>query len=516
MEQISRSIAAEQFWRDGWNEARQTLKYGSEDLPPDNLSRLTALVEFLKPKNLVDKVRGVIGSAAGGALELDELEDFDDGNPSGSIERAATIVEKLGRDLAADVVAFKSVLPLLINGSELIVALGQGLASASEAPRDIWNTMTAQVAAATDPNVGLLCGFLAGVSKRDAAIANALLDEALEDSTLAVWFPTLQCSVILDEMGLARFHRALELGRAPVRHFTSLVYGGFCAAVAGPELKRLLLAIGRRPGGVSVAMDILSMRMETDRREKRDPVKELVEAGRELITLYEFGSKGSQATREDYQLRIIVLISLPDAAGRPVARRLCRALMAAAARRDVSVHEHDDIMRALFQVHPEDILDELFSGEKAALANSIRLLNAFERFRKTPMDAIPDDIVIGWCDRYPEIRYPLMAAVAPMLKKPTDQVPNEWTNLIQRLLLAAPDPEPVFIEILNRLRPMSWSGSRSTILESNLKLLDHIDIGATPALKAIMDKAKDNLRREIESQRRSETAEDIARSGRFE
>ena len=220
--------------------------------------------------------------------------------------------------------------------------------------------------------------------------------------------------------------------------------------------------------------------------------------------------------REDYALGVIVRASLAGDEGKLIARRLCRDLMTAVARYEVHAFDHGDLINGLFEVHPDDVLDELFSGDTKTQGNSVRLLNNLLRFRKSPMDAVPDDVVIGWCDRDPNVRYNLAAAVALLFKKPDDTAPQEWTNLARQLLLKAPDPEAVFKEIVSRLQPTSWSGSLATKLESRLKLLDQLDDGAIPALAAPLDAAKGTLKRRIEVERRRETEEDRTRSGRFE
>ena len=84
--------------------------------------------------------------------------------------------------------------------------------------------MVAHMAATAKPSVGLLCGFLEGLQKRDSMLTDTLLDEALYDTTLAESFPVLQASVVIDEKGLDRLLRALELGTAPIWRFRFLAF----------------------------------------------------------------------------------------------------------------------------------------------------------------------------------------------------------------------------------------------------------------------------------------------------
>lgn len=71
-------------------------------------------------------------------------------------------------------------------------------------------------------------------------------------------------------------------------------------------------------------------------------------------------------------------------------------------------------------------------------------------------------------------------------------------------------------EIVPRLYPSAWSGSRATTLEGRLKLLSSLPGGDHPALAAAIAKAKADLKASIHSERLREQEEDLARSNHFE
>lgn len=242
LERLSRAIAAKQFWREGWIAVRQTRIYDGKAFPPEIRVRLTALEEFLRPKDLVDKVRGLVLGSRTGRLDLDDFDGVEDQDYAAAAARAAAAIDNLGRDVAADEQALKVLLPELMNGNSKVAGFGHGIAMAAENPNEVWRAMVAQMAATTKPGVGLLCAFLEGLQKRDGPLADALLDEALNDTSLAEWFPVLQANVVIDEKGLDRLLRALERGSAPIMRFIGLAYGRACDMIPGPGFKRLVLA----------------------------------------------------------------------------------------------------------------------------------------------------------------------------------------------------------------------------------------------------------------------------------
>ena len=158
----------------------------------------------------------------------------------------------------------------------------------------------------------------------------------------------------------------------------------------------------------------------------------------------------------------------------------------------------------------------MFSGDEKAQAKAAHAFVDLLQFRKSPLDVVPDEVLLEWCDRDPAVRYPLMAASATLFRRPKDGEPHEWTPLASRLLAGTPDPRRVFKEIVQRLHPTSWSGSLATTLESRLKLLEQLPLNEIAGLEEALNEAKGALRQRIDVERKYEADEDRSRSWRFE
>lgn len=516
LESLAGQIAEKGFWREGWIAARQTRIFDGKRMPAEILARLTALEELLRPKDLVDQVRGVVLGSGRGSIDLDDIDDMESKDFAGAAARMEATIENLGRDVGADTAAFKVLLPGLVQGSPRVPLFGEGLASTVEKPYEIWRAFVAEFATTDNADTRFIRGFLRGLKKRDAAQADALLDEALEHPALGPYFPELQASVVIDERGVERLHRALELGKAPITQFYVLAYGRASDNIPGPAFRDLLLAIGSRPGGIPIALEILSMRLFSDKSDKRESVPEVAEAGRALLSAYEFHKRDSRADREDRELGRIVQASLGGDEGIPIVKRIVHDMMAAIGRNDINSHDQDDLVTGLLRVHPTVVLEEMFSGDEKAQRKAVHAFIALLRFHKSPLNVVPDEVVLEWADRDPAVRYPLMAASATLFRRPKDGEPHEWTPLTSKLLAKAPNPSRIFTEIVQRLHPMGWSGSLATKLESRLKLLERLPLDETSGLKDAFDEAKAALREEIQRQLKREADEDRNRSGRFE
>jgi hypothetical protein len=87
-------------------------------MPPETLAQLVALEEFLRPRDLVDRVRGVVLGSRGG--DLDDIEDTESTDYGGVFERMNATAENLGNDVANDEAAFETLLPELMRGGSRV------------------------------------------------------------------------------------------------------------------------------------------------------------------------------------------------------------------------------------------------------------------------------------------------------------------------------------------------------------------------------------------------------------
>lgn len=515
LEDLAKQIAGEGFWRDGWIAVRQTRIFDGKDLPADILARLTALEEVLRPKDLVDQVSGVV-LGLGDSIDLYEVEDIDSKDFARARSRLNAKIENLGKDVAADDKAFNTLLPRLVRGASRIRLFGEGLATSTEKPYEIWQAFLSEFSDTGDADASVIAGFLVGLQRRDPLLTDKLLDEALEHPAIGSRLPELQASVPIDDHGLQRLHRALEIGLAPIAQFYALAYGQASDNIPGAAFRDLLLSIASKPGGSSVALEILSMRLYSDGSHKRQSAPEVAETGRALLDAYEFRKRDGRANREHRELGRIVQLSLRGEDGIAIARRIVRKMMAAVNRYEIYAYDQDDLMTGLLRVQPTIVLDEMFAGGPKARMKAAQVFLDLLRFGKNPLDVVPDDTLLQWCDLDPGARYILAAASATLFKRPANDKPHEWTPLALKLLTKAPDAQAVLKEIVQRLYPTGWSGSLATKLESRLKLLEQLPLGDAPGLAEAFNEARALLQERITAERKREADESRGRGGRFE
>ncbi|PAP96286.1 hypothetical protein CIT31_06310 [Mesorhizobium wenxiniae] len=90
------------------------------------------------------------------------------------------------------------------------------------------------------------------------------------------------------------------------------------------------------------------------------------------------------------------------------------------------------------------------------------------------------------------------------------------SQTVVELLRSAPNKQAVVSEVVTRLVPSSWSGSRASIIEERLPLLRSLNPADDQEIERAMDAADARLRELIDAERRREMVEERTDSESFE
>lgn len=515
LDRIARAISAEQSWRDGWFSIRKTLKFDSRKFAPKVKSRLVSLEKMLGPTDLKQQVRFRVLSTTFNSLDLTDCEDDAPDDAITISDGGEADAENLGKLTAKDGQVFEELIPELFSSEGHLFSFGRGLAKGALNPGATWKSMVAHLGLAADGrrNVATLCGFMDALREIDAGLSAALLDNSVEHEVLARWFPLLQMRVPIDAAGIFRLKRSLAIDKAPIWMFKHLACGKYLDTVPGTDLKALVQLIAAKPDGYDPALEILYMRLYADKRNNRGHSPEVIEAGRDLMMHLEIGRGQRQPDR---RLGDVAHMCLAGEGGGDVTRHICRSLKQAIARHKTSTDVFRHLVSALLTAQPLPSLDELFSGSDPERRAGLKIIAAKSAGLGNPLDAVGEDALLEWCDQDPASRYPTIASAISIFHKPDDNAPLQWTTLACRVLKKAPDSIEVLAEFARRFRPMSWSGSRASIMEERAQVLGQLDASFGPQ---VVDFARTELTRlndEIEAERKFETDHDRKTDERFE
>ncbi|CAJ4226671.1 Uncharacterised protein [Burkholderia pseudomallei] len=515
LESLFRERASNGFWRDGWVACRQALHYDSAALPPELVARLSALEVSLRPVDLADQVRAVALGRTSNGLNLEEIEV--DKDVARSLERLEAQAFHLGEATARDRAVLIGLMPELVAGGNKAWAFGRGLASGTGNAVDVFNLFV-DALAQQDPrqrNVQVLRGFLSELWERDRETAQRLFDRALTEPILAAQFPELQASVLLDERAVERLVRAIGSGTAPLWQYRYLTFGRVTDSLDGNRFGHLVLSLADRMAeeGVDVALEILAMRLFADRKDNRTHEPALIDAGIRLLQLLRFGNDDSE---KDYHRSQVAEACLAAVDCATVAGLVVTRLIEAVVAHRTSLTENTQLLGALLKAQPVAVLDVLFASDSEERVESLAALGQVHGDRASPADAVSCEVLIEWCDRDPDRRYPFVASLIRFAVRPSPGAPLQWSAQPIALLSSAPDPQAVLVRFAERFVPRSWSGSRAAVMEENGHLLDQLRIAGRTDLASVIDATKEQFAQRVARERRAETDRDRTRDETFE
>lgn len=520
LEAIARNLQSKGYWQQAWIAARTTLSFLGEKADPDAVTRLREFEKALRPKNLVERVRAIVLSGSWRGMDFadfDEDSEDSDENPVAGYERANTAAEELGKEVAKDPTLFAAILPDLVKGNaDRFPFFGRGLALASDDQQATWDNLTKALASTPEDqrNTGVLRGFLWGLQIVNQELCESVLGAAVEDETLAAWFPVLQTSVPITKEGVKRLKQAVALGKAWIGQFQFLGWARASDVIEGSDLRDLLSAIAALPGGYSVAIDVLSMRLHSDRDKKIDHQPELIELGRELLSQAQFESRDNM---QDHRMRMIIDASLRGPEAEMTAKILSERFKKGLADYSIYAFHFPKVVEGIFKHQPRVALDTFF-GDALSDAGEMIEVDSFDDpsdRRKNPLDAIADEELMNWCLEGEQSRYAAIARAISFFRAGEDK-PIEWTPLALQILRNAPDTVPIFEIFFDRFSPRSWSGSRAAIMESRLPLLDGLQTLGNSAIIALASRKRSEFQASIARQREWENERDRERDERFE
>jgi hypothetical protein len=500
------------FWRDGWQAVKQTRNFDEKDRNSDNYRRLSELEARLRPVDLVERVRGKV-LARGADYDVDDVALESPGAYASAMERQQAEAEALGKEVARDRDALRILLPDIISGPGNLWPLGVGLAKGAENPRAIWEELVSQFSRSTTAkkDTRTFCGMLWQIREVDPKLANELLNEVLISEPLAHYYPIIQSSVGIDQAGVDRLMRSLDLGLASVPSYSHLSLGRATDRMSGSSLAAFVLALADKTGGQSTALQILHMQYFVDKQDRRPHAPELVAAGQELLAKLELSSS---APRDDYVLGDVIRACLTGDGGYATAQQITENLLAAFEARQTYGFEHNELLQGLLETQPSATLDALFAGPGKTAGFNI-FQNASHN-QTNPFNHVPEAALLGWANRDPVVRYPAIATVIDAFKSMEHGTTSNWNPFAVTVVHNCPNPVAAMRGLVERFCPHSWSGSRAAILESNAKQLDLFDTRGNQALAAFIAEQKAQLLGEANREREWENKVDKHRDETFE
>jgi hypothetical protein len=511
---LSRKLADKAFWSDGWHAVKQTRFYDEKNKGSENYAKLSALENVLRPKSLVERIRARVFASSG--YDVDEVESNDSRDLRQAMERQQAEVIALAVAVTEDPTVLDDLMPEVASGGANIWYFGMGLAQVEKNPRGIWDRMVAGFALLPEDgrDMRILSGFLLELANRKSPLLGELLDEAVQSDLLAPNFPRLLPPLMNVPSGIALLKKSLEISKAPVARYADIHFGRAVEVVPAIDIADFIVSVSNLKGGMPVAIRMLGDQFFSDIHDKRPHAAPIVEAGRTVLRLFDFDGF-DDASANDYHLKSVIDVCATEAAGHSVAHSLCTNMRRASKAHTFWV-DCGEVLKILAKLQPQATLDGLLTGDETEVEAGTRVVERASLHHGNPLAEAADDDLLTWCSEAPVNRYQLMASIGPVFDVTDHRQPHNWRPLAARLVHDAPDALSIISELVARLHPMMWSGSRSTILRENATLLGQFDTRGDPSLSSFIELKQGELLREAIEDQAWETKRDRERDETFE
>jgi hypothetical protein len=509
LEALMSKCAAGVFWLDGWTTCRRAVREHAGDTV--SAPQLQRLCTRLAPSDLEGEVLSTLLPSPVRINEKPRDEPYADYE-----RRMAEACERLGEQVATRTEVLIKVAPALLKVGLRVEHFGRGLGRAVLDPSatwrclvDIWKEIPMR-----QQNPAMLRGFLAALAQHDINLAQQYLDGCLAVEALAPALPALQDSIGWDELGIARARRLFDAGRAPIEEFRYLL-GSVRAPVPVQQAAAAILAeVAARPGGFSVAVDTLMRWLSIAELGDLDELERLCPTCRAVLAHAEFGEalKGI-----DYELGRIAEVALAGTDTSSLAAALVHGLRNAVRHHTLFPGYHNELLQVLLRLHPFVTLSTLCDGtddeDREAAVQLFEDLGAHIENPATHLDPVK---LVNWCNLDRQTRYAFALQIVPVVEPGSVLGRTRLTRQARMLLENSPLPKISLDQIVDRLSPRAWSGSRATIMEANATALNDVLDLFDEDYQTHASETKASLLETIARERDAEAERNWTRDERFE
>lgn len=186
---------------------------------------------------------------------------------------------------------------------------GYGLAERTDNLGAMWSELvTASEKPDSKPyhSIHVLAGFLEAARKQEESFVPSALEATINNPKLSPIFPVLQGWIGVDADGVARVRKAVAKGALDASSLCGLEVRGIREVPPEP-LASLLEEIGKLPGGVEAALDILHTYLFRPPDKPPETNERLMSIGRELLVRTDFQWERSLGNHShfDYEVHMV-------------------------------------------------------------------------------------------------------------------------------------------------------------------------------------------------------------------
>ncbi len=471
IEDIIRTVAQKQFWKDAWIAVNVIIRFDNEYYTEDELVGLNIVRIFLKPRTLEALVSTYVLSGQNPPWGLmDENDEILD-----SHDRINRKVKEIAASVYNDNPTFDLVLPELVSTyAHLTVrSFGQGLAEVSTELIELWKKILSAFEDVPEENrqINLLLGFLSSCSTINSGIYNCILDDMLNHDTLIKWLHLFQTVTKIDQKGIDRISKSLDLGKLEIEAFESCAYIGIDKRIDDDELALFLEKVIGKTSSFKTVFEILRIRF--DGNNTNSPTEKLLKSSRTILTKYTFSDNKNYSILFDENISNIARICLTNNFSED-AKIICVNICLSISSHQIRSDELKSTLNFIFEEYPNEFLNIFLENDCSKDFSKSQVFSVPFQHQAAIID-IPDEIIENWGDMNPQSRYSNLLEVIPTFYKPNDYDNLKWRTFVYKLLRKDEYFEDILPKLAKSIRPGGvWSGTLEDNLQPKICLIEEL------------------------------------------
>lgn len=483
------------FWPEAWYACIRIEEFDADDLPKNVLAQVLMLKDQLAPKNLEQWIKATVLSKSEHRLDLEiELRKR---SIEESLQIYSSFLINLGNSLAKDMILYERLLLDLLTAKGSTYGLGLlgcGFGESCDDAIAAWEKVQERITGVPDSNVtyAFVVGFYEGISGRSPKIAERMIDDAVHGM---LPLHTVVKMLYVDQ-GVNCHKKLMWLLSA----FPDVTWdlGGF------PQNEdydiesnccELIQTLFKRKGSLDAVASLAAY------ESKSLLWKEYNKTVIECIAALDY----TEVTISDHTLEHLAFAIRKryDANNsRDNLVLLCKKLYPVL--NSIAGFHYRRLLVGIAEADVKVLLDVLFcEGVKNGMIECTMSSNGVSVIEKGDRTAVCE-----WIEENPDERLIIIA-------KLLDMIGTEENKLIVKPLARYIIDHPMVSfdalnELKKRLRPSSWSGEMSLVLERRKEVIRSLCNHENPVVKEWADEVIEHLEQQIEREKNSERSREPA------
>lgn len=504
LEEVAQRLNEEEPWIEGYLAVKETIRFDKDRFGSEILEKILHIEKLLKPIDLYTKA---LTYTVPWRYHTNDCYRFENEQERKKCEeRLQNEALEIGYELGRRQEIFVSLLPRFITSDNyMLMKLIHGVMETCPNKRKLWNLIYVQYKETpkNEWKLRVIDAILRYFYEYKQEYFNEIMDNLIEDNTFAEVFPLLQIP-LLDEKGLQRLHRSLDLQYAPVEYYKNLAYECMHETLDDDQLFDLLNHIVRFDDDLDVVIEILMMCFHGKTRNKHSP--NIIKFGFNVLKHYRF--EEDYGGNKDHDLEIIAKTCFENDNDPGKAKEICNNFLIAM-QETYRNAKFPRLKKVIAHYQPLVFLNCMFE-----LDQSKRLYGFISDSDKESYPAfseIHDETILEWCSDDVDVKVPFVLKYINPFDKNKNIKP-----IVFELLLRSENLKSNLDILLDAVTPTSWMGSRANRYETTLLFLEKLESSDIEEIQTWAKLKYEEIVKEIRKIEDEEAQEERADFERFE